>query len=134
MVQWAPRKKLFDEQTARWLVMERRDEGKDGKPVRTLKEFAAYCRFNGITPHVVSPQTLANIFSGKMYPLLKDENGRPFDWHKIPRGACGRRTTSLDKTAPYQLEKLRESIEEMRADLSRVLLALHRLLPSGEPQ
>ena len=67
---------------------------------------------------IVSASLLSQLFSGNMYPHLKDREGRPFDWELIPRATRGRRPSGRNKKA--ELNDLRRQINHVSLVLRTV--------------
>ena len=111
-------KPVMDEDQAREIVLCRIGEAESPTGPRTLSVFARQMYEYGLTRRIVSASLLSQLFSGNMYPHLKDREGRPFDWQLIPRATRGRRPGGRSKKA--ELNDLRRQINHVSLVLRTV--------------
>lgn len=121
---------LIDRTAAQAIVASRQQQGTlddEGRPipVLTLAEFAESLYRTGVTPRVVSVQTLVRLLGGKMYPDLQDpETGRPVDWKALPRAARGRRNSrAVVPGTEERIAALEARIANLEAALSALVVA-----------
>jgi hypothetical protein len=90
---------VMDEDQAREIVLCRLGELESPTGPRTLSVFARTMYEYGLTRRIVSVSLLSQLLSGRMYPELKDREGRPFDWDLAPKATRGRRPGTQGKKA-----------------------------------
>lgn len=99
-------KPVMTEDQAREIVLCRLGEINSPQGPRTLTVFARTMYEYGLTRRIVSVSLLSQLLSGRMYPELKDREGRPFDWDLVPKATRGRRPGTQGKKADlYQLRR-----------------------------
>lgn len=92
-------KPMMTEDQAREIVRCRLGETNSPQGPRTLTVFARTMYEYGLTRRIVSVSLLSQLLSGRMYPELKDREGRPFDWDLVPKATRGRRPGTQGKKA-----------------------------------
>lgn len=104
-------KPVMDEDQAREIVLCRIGEAESPTGPRTLSVFARQMYEYGLTRRIVSASLLSQLFSGNMYPHLKDREGRPFDWKLVPRATRGRRPGGQSKKG--DLSRLQRQVNHL---------------------
>lgn len=104
-------KPVMDEDQAREIVLCRLGEINSPQGPRTLSVFARTMYEYGLTRRIVSVSLLSQLLSGRMYPELKDREGRPFDWDLVPKATRGRRPGTQGKKA--DLHHLRRQVNHL---------------------
>lgn len=104
-------KPVMTEDQAREIVLCRLGEINSPQGPRTLTMFARTMYEYGLTRRIVSVSLLSQLLSGRMYPGLKDREGRPVDWDLVPKATRGRRPGTQGKKA--DLHHLRRQVNHL---------------------
>jgi hypothetical protein len=114
----SPYAPLIAEDMARELVLCRLAEITERTETRSLKQFSREMHEIGVTLRPLSVSTLHRLFTGLMYPELKDRDGVQFNWALLPRAARGRRAGVRSHTS--RLTRIEQQVKRLTSVMSYV--------------
>lgn len=114
----SPYNPIIAEDMARELVLCRLAENTERTEIRSLREFSREMHEIGVTARAISVSTLHRLFTGQMYPELKDRDGVQFNWALLPRAVRGRRFGASPQTS--RLARIDQQVKRLTSIMGYV--------------
>lgn len=114
----SPYNPILSQDMARELVLCRLAEVTERTETRSLKQFSREMHEIGVTLRPLSVSTLHRLFTGQMYPELKDRDGEQFNWALLPRAARGRRAGVSSHTS--RLTRIEQQVKRLTSIMGYV--------------